>query len=191
IYTMDELIAGFNIEKVNKGGAIFDRRKLLWMNSEYLKAKPVNVLADKLIPKLDAEGINYKDKEYVEAVINLLRERVDFVEEIPSFGDYMFGDIKEYDEKFMEKQWKEDTYSSIKPLLDELEGLTNWKDEPIHEIVKNFVETSGLGFGKVMNPIRQMVTGKSVGASLTLTMELLGKEESFKRINDFIKLKNA
>ncbi len=190
IYTMDELIAGFNIEKVNKGGAIFDRRKLLWMNSEYLKAKPVSELADKIIPKLEAEGINYKNKEYLEAVIDLLRERVDFVEEIPTFGDYMFGDISGYDEKYMEKQWKDDTYSSIKPLMDELEKLNDWKDEPIHDIVKNFVETSGLGFGKVMNPIRLMVTGKSVGASLTLTMELLGKEETFKRINDFIKLKN-
>ena len=190
IYTMDELIAGFNIEKVNKGGAIFDRRKLLWMNSEYLKSKPLDELADKLIPKLESEGLNYKDKNYVEAVIGLLRERVDFVEDITEFGDYMFGDIKEYDETFMSKQWKEGTYESIRPLIEELEVLEDWKDEPIHDIVKNFVEKSGLGFGKVMNPIRLMVTGKSVGASLTLTMELLGKEETFKRINHFLQLNN-
>lgn len=190
IYTMDELIAGFNIEKVNKGGAIFDRRKLLWMNSEYLKSKPLDELADKLIPKLESEGLNYKDKNYVEAVIGLLRERVDFVEDITEFGDYMFADIKEYDETFMSKQWKEGTYESIRPLIEELEVLEDWKDEPIHDIVKNFVEKSGLGFGKVMNPIRLMVTGKSVGASLTLTMELLGKEETFKRINHFLQLNN-
>lgn len=190
IYTMQELIDGFNIAKVNKGGAIFDRRKLIWMNSEYLKTKNLDELADKLIPKMEADGIDYKDREYVKSIIGLLRERVDFVEDIPAFGDYMFGDITEFDEKYIEKQWKEDTYESIKPLLSELEALSDWTDEPIHDVVKNFVDSSGLGFGKVMNPMRLMLTGKSVGASLTLTMELLGKEECFKRINTFLKMKN-
>jgi glutamyl-tRNA synthetase len=191
IYSMEELIAGFNIEKVNKGGAIFDRRKLLWMNSEYLKTKPLDELADKLIPKLDEEGWKYENKEYVERVVGLLRERVNFVEEIPEFGDYMFGPIREFDEKYKAKQWKEGTYDSIKPLIDQLEGLEDWKDESIHKIVKDYVDSSGLGFGKVMNPFRLMLTGKPVGASLTLTMELLGKEESFKRINDFLESENA
>ena len=191
IYSMDELIAGFNIEKVNKGGAIFDRRKLLWMNSEYLKTKPLGELADKLIPKLDEEGWKYENKEYVERVVGLLRERVNFVEEIPEFGDYMFGPILEFDEKYKAKQWKEGTYDSIKPLIDQLEGLEDWTDESIHKVVKDYVDSSGLGFGKVMNPFRLMLTGKPVGASLTLTMELLGKEESFKRINDFIESENA
>lgn len=190
IYTMQELIDGFNIEKVNKGGAIFDRNKLLWMNSEYLKSKPLSELADKLIPKLDSEGIKYKSKEYVETVIGLFRERVNFVEEIPAFGDYMFGDISEFDEKYIEKQWKEDTYKTIKPLIEQLEELNDWKDEPIHDVVKNYVETSGNGFGKIMNPLRLMLTGKPVGASLTLTMELLGKEECFRRIDNFLKMKN-
>ncbi len=191
IYTMDELIAGFNIEKVNKGGAIFDRRKLLWMNSEYLKSKPLDELAEKLIPKLDEEGWKYENKDYVEQVVGLLRERVNFVEEIPEFGDYMFGPIREFDEKYKAKQWKEGTYDNVKPLIDELEKLEDWTDEPIHKVVKDYVDSSGLGFGKVMNPFRLMLTGKPVGASLTLTMELLGREECFNRINSFLESENA
>jgi glutamyl-tRNA synthetase len=191
IYTMDELIAGFNIEKVNKGGAIFDRRKLLWMNSEYLKSKPLDELAEKLIPKLDEEGWKYENKDYVEQVVGLLRERVNFVEEIPEFGDYMFGPIREFDEKYKAKQWKESTYDNVKPLIDELEKLEDWTDEPIHKVVKDYVDSSGLGFGKVMNPFRLMLTGKPVGASLTLTMELLGREECFNRINSFLESENA
>lgn len=190
IYTMQELIDGFNIEKVNKGGAIFDRNKLLWMNSEYLKTKPLSELADKLIPKLEQDGIPYKSKEYVEQVIDLFKERVNFVEEIPNLGDYMFADISNFDESYMEKQWKADTYNTIKPLIEEMNALNDWKDEPLHDIVKNFVETTGLGFGKVMNPFRLMITGKPVGASLTLTMELLGKAECFKRIDNFLTMKN-
>jgi glutamyl-tRNA synthetase len=190
IYSIQELIDGFNIEKVNKGGAIFDRHKLLWMNSEYLKKKPLSELADNLIPKLEQEGIAYKSKEYVEAVIDLFKERVNFVEEIPAFGDYMFGDISSFDESYVEKQWKADTYSTIKPLIDDLQSLTDWTDASIHDVVKSFVESSGLGFGKVMNPFRLMLTGKSVGASLTLTMELLGKDECFNRIDTFVKLHN-
>lgn len=189
IYTMHELIDNFVIEKVNKGGAIFDRNKLLWMNSEYLKNKDLDELANMFEPMVKEAGYEYPNLEYLKRVVGLLRGRVNFLHELIDFGDYMFHKPKEFDEKYMNKNWKDDTYEKLKPFFDNIRAVENWEDETLHSVVKAFVDDSGLGFGKVMNPLRLIITGKPVGASLTETMEILGKDETLERMDDFFKMK--
>lgn len=188
IHSMDDLIAGFKLEKVNKGGAIFDRPKLEWMNSMYLRNTPLDELYDSIADKLTEAGIT-QDKEYVKQVINLLKERINFAQEIIEFGDYMFAKPKSFDEKYEQKRWKDNTLEQIQPLIEKLKTLDNWTHQEMHNLAEEYINANGLGFGQIMHPIRLMITGKPVGAGMFETMEILGKDECFERIDSFISKK--
>jgi glutamyl-tRNA synthetase len=189
IYTMEELISGFNLEKVNKSGAIFDRTKLLWMNNQYLRSIDPLVLADSLLTKLDDAGFKNISKEYAAKVIGLLRERVNFVAEIVEFGTYMFQKPI-YDKEYYAKHWKADTAEKVLPLMDKLLE-SNLEHDTMEAITKEFITEKGYKFGEIMNPIRLMITGKPVGASMYETIAILGKEESKARIAEFLELSNS
>ncbi|MCX6140475.1 MAG: glutamate--tRNA ligase, partial [Candidatus Kapabacteria bacterium] len=93
IFSMEELIKEFSLERVNKAGAVFDYQKLDWMNGEYLKTTDSAVLAGQLLPFLSDRGFAYVDPAFVASVIVLVRERIHFLKDIPDFADYLFGDL--------------------------------------------------------------------------------------------------
>lgn len=180
IFTIDELIAEFNLEKVNKAGAVFDREKLLWVQGQYFRSMDVHYLA-----KLYKEShVNEFEQEYIAKVINLLRERIHFLHELPVFGDYMFGKPN-YDKEYYAKCWKETTAETAKDLFAALFALEEFTHDPIENTVKTFINDKKMKFGEIMNPLRLVLTGKAVGASLYETMALLGKTECEARMNEF------
>lgn len=186
IHSMEHLIENFNLEKVNKGGAIFDRPKLLWMNSVYLRKLPAEEIYETLVDDLKANNID-KDKEYVIRVFNLLKERISFAKELIEFADYMWGKPTSYDEAYKAKQWKDDTKDLVSPIYNSFKSVTDWNQETLHKIVEEYLNEKGLGFGKLMNPLRLIITGKPVGAGVFETMEILGKNECIERMDIFFK----
>ena len=88
----DDLIKAFTLDRVSKAGAIFDYKKLDWMNSEYLKKGDAAAYASEILPELESAGYTYLEPDYVAKVITLLRERVTFLKDIVEFGDYLFSD---------------------------------------------------------------------------------------------------
>jgi glutamyl-tRNA synthetase len=191
IHSMDHLIEHFNLEKVNKGGAIFDRPKLLWMNSMYLRKQSSEEIYDMLIEDLKSAGIDMP-KGYVLEVITLLKERISFAKDLVEFADYMWGKPSSFDVKFKEKQWKEGTEELVLPAIDIFKAAEIWEVEPLHKLIEDYLNEKGVGFGKLMNPIRLMITGKSVGAGMFETMVILGKEECLERFEEFLtKLRNG
>jgi len=180
IFTIDELIAEFNLEKVNKAGAVFDREKLLWVQGQYFRSMDVNYLAKLYIESTAVEF----EQDYIAKVIKLLRERIHFLHELPVFGDYMFGKPN-YDKEYFAKCWKETTSETAKELFYALFALEEFTHDPIENAVKTFINDKKLKFGEIMNPLRLVLTGKSVGASLYETMALLGKAECEARMNEF------
>ncbi len=188
IYSMEELIAGFKLEKVNKGGAIFDRPKLEWMNSMYLRKIPVTEIYKGLAPLLDGKGYSNLEQNYVLSVINLLKERINFTHDFVEFGSYMWQrpDENDFDEKYIKKQWKENTAELITPLIERFRLLGDWTKDAMHLLVVEYLEEKGLKFGAVMHPLRLMATGKPVGADLLTTLQILGKDESMVRFDNFL-----
>ncbi len=180
IFTIDELIAEFNLEKVNKAGAVFDREKLLWVQGQYFRSMDVNYLAKLYIESTAVEF----EQDYIAKVIKLLRERIHFLHELPVFGDYMFGKPN-YDKEYFAKCWKETTSETAKELFYALFALEEFTHDPIENAVKTFINDKKLKFGEIMNPLRLVLTGKAVGASLYETMALLGKAECEARMNEF------
>jgi glutamyl-tRNA synthetase len=185
IFTMQELIDTFDLSKVNKAGAVFDVQKLDWMNSEYLRAKPLDELARDIMPAMQAHGVT-TTPEYLASVIGLVRERIHKLNEVPAFTTYMFQAPTEYEAEFKEKAWLPEHASPTQALAERLAGV-EWKHTPLQEATKAFAKESGIKVGVFMNVLRLVITGRSVGAGMFETMELLGKDECLKRINAALK----
>lgn len=185
IFSMEDLIAAFNLEKVNKAGAVFDRRKLDWMNSQYLRSKPHGELADRIMPIMAEHNYN-APKEYVEKVIGLVKERITFAEEVPTFAYYMFEDVNHIEEEYFNKFWNENTENLIKPLFERFALAEPFDHDTLDVITKTYLAETNTKFGPLMNPVRLIITGKSVGASILDTMAILGKDKCMQRFNEFM-----
>lgn len=186
IFSMEELIAAFSLERVGKSGAKYDPDKTKWFNQQYLRAKSGGELAELLQPILDENGIK-SDKEFTAKVCELMKERATFVEDIWNEGTYFFQNPTEFDEKTARKKWKENTSKHIEEIYAEMELLDTWTSENIETAFKSYLEKNGLGIGQIMPNLRLVISGKGMGPSLFEMMELLGKEESLKRMMENIK----
>lgn len=187
IFTMDEMVAMFDMAKVNKSGAIFDLQKLEWMNGMYLRQLPLPRLAEQAMPLLAEAGFDNVEMTYLEAVIDLVKERINFVTDIPRFADYMFGPVREFDEEYAAKHWKPETSSQMLDLAGRLEALApiDFTIEKIEAVVRGYAEELGLSAGKLIHPIRLAITGKRVGAGMFETMAVLGQNESVTRLKEY------
>lgn len=187
IYNINELIESFDIEKVNKGGAVFDKAKLEWMNFQYLKEKPAYVLVEALKPILESQSIKDFADDYLEKVINLFRERIKYVKDIPEIAVYMFSAPQDFEKEYFEKHWKANTIEILKPLLEKYKSANDFSHSALHELTKSYIEGLGMKLKEIIHPIRLMITGKSAGAGMFETMEVLGKDECVNRIEVFIR----
>lgn len=186
IYSIEELIELFDLTKVNKSGAVFDVAKLRWINAHYLRQKDPAELAEQLEEYLPAEYRGRFSRDYLAKVVLLLRERVELLPEILSFGDYMFQMPKSYDLEYFARIWSEQLERILPELLQLLRSIEQWEHRTIWEKIKAFAKEHALKPGHIMNALRLMLTGKSVGAGMTETMEVLGREETLRRIEFFI-----
>mgnify|MGYP001161237500 CR=1 FL=1 len=182
LFTMKELISAFSLDRVGKAGAKFDFDKTKWFNQQYLRNQTGNDLAKQLTPYLKKEGFNVENN-YVVKVCNLMKERATFVKDILNDGRYFFEAPKSYDEKTVNKKWKEQTPEIINELRLLLGKLPSFDSESIGLCFKSFLESKNLGFGVVMPGFRLSVTGLGAGASMNEIAALLGKEEVLKRID--------
>lgn len=187
VYSIDELIEFFNLEKVNKGGAVFDTQKLDWMNAQYLRKLPMDSLTEMLEIELKQKGFEETCKEYNEQIIKLFIERVNFIHEIPKIANYMFEEPKEYDENLIKKEWKEDSNNIISDYLSVLSSHEDFSHNSLYEMTKVFCESRNLKLKNIAQLMRLIVTGKSAGAGMFETIEVLGKEFVVNRIENFLK----
>lgn len=186
IFSLDELINEFSLEKVGKSGAKFDPDKAKWFNHYYLQKKDDIELASLFQPILKGKGVEVSD-EYVEKLCGLLKERVNFVSELWDQSHYFFIAPTVYDEKIIQKKWKDDTPIILSELKEKLSTIEEFKAEDIEKVFKDFLEEKNLRMGDVMNVLRLVLVGSNVGPGLFLIAELLGKDEVAKRIDNGIK----
>jgi glutamyl-tRNA synthetase len=186
LFTMDELIESFSLDRVGRAGAKFDFDKTNWFNQQYLRKQSGEELAPQLKPLLAEVGL-VADDSYVANVCELMKERATFVKDILKEGRYFFEAPTSYDEKTIKKKWKESTPEIITELRDLLGSLNSFDPESIGACFKIFLEEKGLGFGAVMPAFRVSVTGLGAGASMNEIAALLGKDEVLKRIKIALK----
>jgi glutamyl-tRNA synthetase len=185
VYDFQELIDMFRLEKVNKAGAVFDLKKLDWMNTEYIKKTSNDDLYKMLQPVLEEKDI-LKEEKYIKDIIELFKERIVFVSDIPDIAPYMFDKPQEYDQKYINKRWKEDSPEITRDLLAILRKINEFDHDNINSKVKEYCDEKDLKLGVVIHPLRLTITGMSSGASMFHTMEILGKDECIERIEIFL-----
>jgi len=186
IHSMDELIDLFSLDRVSKGGAVFDYKKLIWYNEHYLREKSADELYPRVKEIAEEHGID-PDEEYLKEIIPLMKDRVSKIEDFITMGRFFFEDPEEYDEQAL-KKWKDGSAELLSDYIDELEELNpdEFNAKMVKDKVKEVINAHDVGFGKLMMPLRLAVSGMGYGPDLTPTIELLGKETTIRRIKKAI-----
>ncbi len=186
LFSLEELVEAFSLERVNKAGARFDPEKTKWYNHQWLQGKSDGELASLLIQLLQETSEKLPERavspKYVTSAVSLIKERANFVQDLWELGNYFFVAPTTYAEKPVKKQWKEDTPDIIKDVGEILSGVTSFSSEEIERNVKAWITKEELSFGKVMGPLRLVIVGDLKGPHLFDIMGLLGKEECLLRI---------
>ncbi|MBN1117165.1 MAG: glutamate--tRNA ligase [Bacteroidales bacterium] len=181
IFSLNQLIDLFSFDRVNKSGARFNPEKAKWYNQHYLKEKSDIELAKIFVPILESKGIQ-AEIDYVARVVSQIKERATFVSDFWELSSYFFIAPSVYDEKAQNKFWKEDTPAIIQACLDIIKSIDEFSSSVAEEKIKAYIESNELGFGKIMNPLRLAIVGAGKGPHLFDIMEMIGKDESIKRI---------
>ena len=178
LFSIDELVSAFSLERVGKSGAKFDPDKTKWFNQQYLRAKPNEELGQMLANFVEGEF----DGAFLSNVAGMMKERASFPFELAS-GNYFFSPPLEYDEKTQRKKWKPETPERMKALAVAFEAVEPFNSENVEHSFKQFLQDNDLGMGAVLPNFRLLLTGQGMGPSMFQIAELLGKEETLNRIN--------
>ncbi|RLD60861.1 MAG: glutamate--tRNA ligase [Bacteroidetes bacterium] len=186
IFSIKELSKIFSLERVGKSGSRFDPDKAKWYNHHYLVEKSNEEIADLFQDILKEKGIE-KSNEYVAKVCGLVKERVNFVSELWEQTYFFFQRPVEYDKKTVKKRWKENSPNIMKDIINILSSVELFNSRETETVVKKFIEEKELGMGQVMNAFRLTIVGAAKGPGVFDIIELLGKDETIKRIELGIK----
>jgi glutamyl-tRNA synthetase len=181
IFSMQELINAFSLERVGKAGAKFDFDKTKWFNQQYLRLTSKEKLAQELQVFLKENGISKKDN-FVASVCDQLKERATFLKDMWEQGKYYFIAPNTYDEKTIRKKWQADTPKHLLELKNRLQEVLEFNSKNIEKEFKMFLEEKKIGIGKLLPAFRLSLTGVAIGPSLFNIVELLGKEETIARM---------
>ena len=184
LFSLEELVQSFSLERVNKSGARFDIEKTKWYNHQYLQNKSNATLAELYSPILTQKEVpsDFLDASYIEKVVGLIKERANFVSDFWELSNYFFLAPKTYAEKPAKKQWKEDTSTILKQVAEVLEKVSDFTSVNTEAAVKEWITENELGFGKVMGPLRLAIVGDLKGPHLFDILAMIGKEDSLERV---------
>ena len=183
IFTLEELAEKFDLNRVHKAGAKFDPEKNKWFNHHYLQEQTNESLTKAFAPILVEKGI--ATSLDVLKIVSLIKERANFVSEFWELSDYFFVAPTSYDEKAA-KNWKEETPNLMQQLISVLENIGDFTSLNIETIVKDWMTKNEIGMGKVMQPFRLSLVGALKGPHLFDIIEVIGKEETIKRLEKAI-----
>ena len=212
LFSLEELVAAFSLERVVKSGARFNAEKAKWYNKEYLRTKSVEELAALYIPVLEEKGLKIVDcpacaitagaemtvsgadfgnkiftRQYVERIVALIQERATFVADFWDIASYLFVAPETFVEKDAAKFWKEENYTLALQAADFILAFEGeFTKESLEGPLEEYIRSNEWPMGKVMNCLRLALVGASSGLGIADIVTLIGKNEFAKRI-DFIK----
>ena len=192
VYEMDELIEKFSLDRVHKAGAVFNIEKLDWLNFEHLRKKTDTDVLRMLRAEIDNSEFNNEnyDDEYLLQIIGAMKERVSFVKEYLTKSPYFFNAPETYEEKNLNKRWKEDSSKLLSELAGEFEKLNDPSKEDFEKALDEVAQKLNVGKGKLVHPLRIAVSGVGEGPGLFDIVSIMGKQETLSRIETaLIKLK--
>lgn len=195
LFTLDELIRAFSLERVVKSGARFNPDKAKWFNQEYLRKQSDEALAGQFVPILKEHGIDPSGlpQKYVEEVCALIKERAHFAADFWDISHYFFIPPEDYAENDVRKFCTSENLDNVEMVYDFLSGCgiqdvytpTSVKDEAVHtieEALTGYIKENGWKMGAIMNTLRLFFVGEAKGLGIADIIYFIGKEESLRRI---------
>ena len=182
IFSMEELIKEFSLDKVVKAGARFDYDKARWFNQQYLLASKDEDLLEKIRPLAIEKGYDAEDS-FLLKFISLMKERSVVLTDFLEKGYYFFEPVREYEAKPIRKKWKKERLPLFEDLRQRIQQCTPFDATTLHTTIKQFVEETKLGFGNVLPILRIAICGIMKGPDIFEIIALLGKEEVDARLS--------
>jgi glutamyl-tRNA synthetase len=182
IFSMEELIEAFSIDRVGKSGSRFDPEKAKWFNHQYLQRRSNKQLAFEFREFLRAKGY-FVDIVELEVLVGLVKERVSFVKDIWDQTDFFFRAPEIYDPEVIKKRWTADSAGHLMELRTVLEEIDDFSPASAETVVKAWIEKNGYNTGAIMNAFRLVIVGASRGPHIFDITEWIGKEETLRRID--------
>lgn len=181
LFSLDELVEAFSLERVNKAGARYDHDKTNWFNQQYLRKLSDAELSAAFSEFLASKGLSVEADKAL-AIANLMKERAVFIKDLYEEGRYLFERPSQYDEKTVRKKWKEEAPEHIKALKAAF-SATDFSAGALESAFKNYLSENQLGFGQVGPVLRLAISGMGMGPSIFEICAILGKEESLARLD--------
>ena len=182
LFSREELIQSFSLERVGKSGSKFDPEKAKWFNHQYLIKKDIGTIADLFMPVLKEKQIS-SEKEFVLKVVTLVKDRVNFIEELWSQSSFFFIAPIEFDAKSVKDKWKDNSPGMVEQVKNIISTVDFLDAAEMKTAVMSYIEGNQLPTGQIMNALRISIVGASLGPDLFEIISLLGKEEVLKRID--------
>jgi glutamyl-tRNA synthetase len=195
IITRNELVKMFNFDRVNKRSAVFDIKKLKWINSEYIKREDEKIIAEMIREKLISQKIlsagnaGKLSLQYLLNVIGLMKERASTINDFVDLGRYFFIEPVSFDEKGLQKHWDKRKKELMNDFLKTLKEIpeSDFNSKFLEDHLRKFAEQKGVKAAEIIHPLRLAVSGASVGPGLFDLLEMLGKDTCERRIENLVK----
>lgn len=193
VISIEDLVNEFTFERVNKKSAVFDMKKLGWINSEYIKTYDESLLAELIREKLIEKNVVPADKvkeitsEYIVSVISIMKERVNTINDFIEFGKYFFLEPETYDEKGLAKHWNDEIKTYFEGYLEILKNYQFFPPPAEMETdLRNFADSKGIKASQLIHPLRLALTGITISPGIFELIEVLGKDKVIERLNKFL-----
>lgn len=184
IFSMEELIEKFSIERVSKSGAKFDIEKAKWFSHEYIKKAEVLSIRPQILDALEKRGVTVKNEEFLDQVITLVKERMTYLQDFWEQASFFFQTPEQYDLDSVKPKWTDAKTSYFNDLIIKFDSLSDdqWNPTYLEASFKTLAEESSIKIGEVMLPFRIMLVGGKFGPGVFDIASMLGKEETKNRI---------
>lgn len=188
IFTKEELIEAFSLDRVSKSGAIFDTEKLNWMNGYYIKHADVNRLTEMAIPQLQKAGLigNDFDREWVNKLVVLYQEQMTYVAELPRLAQQFFSEDVVYEGEALDVLKEEHVPAVIAAVLKKARETAEWTAETIQAVLKEIQKETGYKGRALFMTVRVAATGQAHGPDLNRSLELLGRDKVIARLEQVL-----
>jgi glutamyl-tRNA synthetase len=182
VFSVEDMTRLFDTADVNKSASAFNPDKLLWLNQQHIMRSSPEHLAKYLKPQLAALGVNVDDDAKLAAVAKTQQERAKTLKEMAQNSVFFFKEPDAYDEKAAKKNLTADAIAPLSRVHTKLSALSDWNAAAIHAAVNDTAAELALGLGKAAQPIRVAVSGTAVSPPIDVTLEVLGREITLRRL---------
>ncbi len=188
VFTIEELIEAFSIDRVHKGGAKFDFEKAKWFNHQWIQKLPVKSYGLRVKAILEEKGINIVDDIYVEKVLNLVKERCTFLSDFYEQAGYFFTAPTTWDEAAVKPKWSEAKNDFFTAFIEKIKTTPDFTPDAIEIIFKELATEKHIKPGELQLPMRVMLVGAKFGPGVFEIAATIGKEETISRIEKALKI---